>query len=288
MIARDRSHSLESVIALQKALDTSIKADISPNESADNIESHTVTLVGSESPIPFQIVEGKVVANLGEIPPGIGSGIFLTSDFVLTAKHVAGEVKKLQPYLNETFFDTLAEGKIPPQMYHFLIVDSKGTAYFVDPTVPIDSELTDTALLRIISPYKSEPMRYNKFFGEFKPGQKLGIVGALEDYSIKKENTRVISPSQKIDTPDKPFISDCFTCEVAGKPGYSGGPFLTERGEFAGILTKGGPDMIGGSKALNIYHELERESELFVRNVLKGTQRETYIPLAPLVAIGRP
>jgi hypothetical protein len=135
---------------------------------------------------------------------GHGSGVIVSSDTVVTAKHVASHVDK-----------------------RFIVVDQDGVEHEVI-SVSL-SPTQDFATLKVKEPFKIRPAKIS--CKEVQPLEKLYIVGYPMDFDAM---IFVVLASGYYQDGDDGRV---LLAEGTSLPGNSGGPVYNTKGELVGLLT---------------------------------------------------
>ena len=288
MIVPNRERALESIVALQMALDPVKSRRTSAYSSKSLIEQGTVAFIEGEANVTGVAIraDGQFDLNVTRVPQSFASGIFITTDFILTANHAARKIESLHRSIDDKFAEKLERDQnVPHEILKYTVVDSKGNSYLVDPTLYLKDSAHDIALVRVVSQYSPRPRPFRVISKDLSVGQALSVVGAYPlgqpspmEFGISRKFTRLRAVHGNTAVENGEVIKDCFFADLVGGRGYSGGPFMTQFGEFAGILVGGNEQqqVIVGTEFRDIYTMLRSASYYIAKEVISGRHKNIY------------
>ncbi|HLC55723.1 MAG TPA: serine protease [Candidatus Nanoarchaeia archaeon] len=262
-----RVRRLEKIVALNLALEGN-REEISKEESESTIVSNLVSVEGRKS-----IGDGYVDTNKG-------NGLLITTDgFILTAYHI------IEQHLDD--WKKIKDKGIPrwnfrkwakdiEKKYH--VFDQNGNRYPIDITWYAKNSSLDIALIKAIIPRrKPRPIMFRILEDELQSEQVVKLVGLQDDvlsgrYGKVKYN-KINAPNLIFNDGEK-TISDSFLTTVQGGNGMSGGVYITENGELAGIHIYGikNGDILtgdgGGVRMRNVLKLVKKAVYSFNKNYL--------------------
>ena len=248
---------MESILALSEALEGK---DITEQESENNIADNLVSVVGFDGE-PSCHADGSIRVKA----KGACTGLLITTDgFVLTAYHAISlyiddwkRIRKEHPPTEANVNSWLEDVKM-----RYVIVDQNRGVYPIDVTFYARDPFRDIALIKAVNFRKPKPVPFLTATRDLEVDDTIKLLG-LKDQRPHNQYGQVINAStdqeaKYIETGKKVFTYDTFLTDAYAVPGFSGGPFLTSRGEFAGValysqlIGIGEIGHAGGGKVRNI------------------------------------
>lgn len=164
-----------------------------------------------------------------ETEDGIGSGILLDEDLILTNKHVVGDTSVVRVAVKPKSFDKIASQRR---------LEGRVIKY---------DETKDLALVKLNWPIKA---------GSFLPlakSKKLEVASTVhaighprgEYWTYTKGYISQIRPQYQWSSDKKKYKADVIQTQTPINPGNSGGPLISENGELVGVNSFGMPDSPG-------------------------------------------
>ena len=252
---------LLGISPLEEIVDDSRTKLIPDRESEKNIADNLVTVAGinelTETPA------GEVF----EMKGSGGTGLQLTTDgFVLTAYHnIRGyeedwrRINKENPLKKTNVASWMEDMK-----RKYVVVDQQRKAYPIDTTFWATNPAFDIALIKAVTEKRAGAIKFKTMEQDLKVGDEIKLLG-LRDQRMYNQYGRVISSDVEwiADGKEKP---DTFLTDAYGVPGFSGGVFVSTKGEFAGLslyIQRNGTVEIGhagGAKVRNIVNLLKESA----------------------------
>ncbi len=267
MIQENPQAGLESILALNMAMEGNRNRDLTGRESEKNIADNLVTVAGFDG-INERLADGSVNMKSAHS----GTGLLITTDgFVLTAYH------NIQPFEDDwrriNKENPATESNIHSWMkdvtLRYAVIDQKRNIYPIDITGWATNPGLDIALIKALIFKKPKPIEFKVVTSDLKVGDEIKLLG-LRDQKEYNQYGKVIfaSSDAQINHEETGEVTstthDTFLTDAYSVPGFSGGVFTTLHGEFAGLSLYGkgnGNGQIrnaGGAKARNIVNLLKQ------------------------------
>lgn len=261
MIQRTHQEALESIIALNMALEGNRDIDLTEQESERNIADNLVVF-GAYEGIDEELPDGNVNMKL----KAAGTGLLITTDgFVITAYHNIAPFVDDWQRINEEAPPTRENihSWMENMRMRYSIVEQNKKNYPIDPSFLTAIPSLDIALIKAVTFKKPEPINFRVITDDLKVGDQIKLLG-LRDQRAYNQYGKVVSANldaskNHSETGEVELMTyDTFLTDTYGVPGFSGGVFTTLRGELAGlalyIQTNGNENIghAGGAKAQNI------------------------------------
>ena len=274
MILKSIQEGLESLIALNLAIEGNRDKKLTAEESAKNI-SDNIVLITRLYKTPEQNENKTVNLEVDET----GSGMMITTDgWILTAYHnIENNIEEWKRLTNEK------PPEIHPRLWledvakNYIVVDQNKQGYVIDITTSAYDSLLDIALIKAITSEKPAPVKFRIAEKNLRGFGKIELVGMnnLTLYQKQGEITSTFSDA-KIGNHTTGEITriiyDTFVTDAQGMQGISGGVFINPKGELTGmanyaILENGNKyGDAGGAKIKNIVN--------FVKDIIYDKSRK--------------
>ncbi len=228
MFENFRARRLDKIVALNMALEGN-REEISKEESESTIVNNLVS------------VETKIPIGDGYVNIKNGNGLLITTDgFILTAYHIIKKHLDDWRKIKDKGVPRWNFGKWAKDIekkYH--VFDQNGNRYPIDVTWYAKNSSLDIALIKAVIPRKKpRPIRFRVLEDELQPEQVVKLVGLQDGVlsgrygKVKYNNIR--GAALGFGNGEK-TIHDSFLTTVPSDNGMSGGVYITENGELAGI-----------------------------------------------------
>lgn len=201
----DKEIYKEIILALSQALSTNnFDNELSSEESFNNIVRATIKVYCASN---------------------IGTGLLLSEDGIfVTAYHV------IEPYIqNDT--RPLGLARISP----IAQIEFNSNKYSVTEILGLN-RLTDLAMCYANIPNKScKAIKFKTMHAMFSYVNQIINIVSIKNGQTYVQYGRITSPPHSIKRSDGTEIVDAIDTDAYAKPGFSGGPVLTQKGELIGL-----------------------------------------------------
>ena len=289
MIFKDKQQSIDSLVALQMAALQINSADlanrISKLKSRDNIGNNvgfiTIADIRPEDVyISIEAADLSITEKIGFKPIANGNGLFVTDDYFLTTNHA-------KQYLEENSRDVRRgirkrveyARSLPYPFFKYHVRNQGGQTFATDPTFSVSDADNDLALVRVVYSGKPQPNSFRVLHRDIKTGDNLRLM-SFRDGSYHQKFGQVLAPSSSYSPGNGKLHHDIFETDIAGTFGESGGPFVTNNGELAGILSGGNASksLSFGVKTKHIKSFLAKAVYDLAQKVMENRIHDIYIP----------
>lgn len=276
MISQNKKIGLESLTALNKVAKANNDHTLTKQESERNIDYNIISIAH------FTGMQEKDNGYIDMKITGLRSGLLLTKDgWIITAYHNIAhyiddweKIKQQYPPTNNNCEDWLQRVQ-----KKYGIIDQNSDCYPLDITSYISEPSFDIAIIKAVIPKMPEPVRFHYKIDNLKMNENVTLMG-LSNQKVYTGRGKVIAESHDVENGNleirktTPMINDSFVTNAIGFPGLSGGPFMTEGGEFAGTgiyfynnvtPTKG---FAAGAKVCNIMNLIKRAADEGSKNTI--------------------
>ena len=274
MILQSMQQGLESLIALNLAIEGNRDKKLTAEESAKNIRDNLV-LITRLCDVPDQNENETVNLTVDET----GSGMMITEDgWILTAYHnIENNIEEWKRLTKE----------MPPEMHpelwlqdvakNYMVLDQNKQCYMIDITTSTYDPSFDIALIKAMTLRKAAPIRFRIEENDLEHHGKIELLG-IDNQSLYQEQGKITSTFEDMKIGNYATgeitrtIYDTFITDAKGIPGISGGVLMNPEGELAGMANyiirrdskKSGNT--GGAKIKNILN--------FVKNTVYDKSRK--------------
>ncbi len=279
MIQDSKEQGLESLLSFHMALEGNGDESLTIDESERNIYENIVNISLSKKS------KDPTLPNMEIVEKGLSSGLLITTDgFIITAYH------SIQRYENDWL---KIKQENPPNRKNrerwltdikkaYYIIDNDGNRYPIDITLWGRIPRYDIAVIKALIPERPRPIKFRVLEGRLRKGDEVKLFG-IRDEKPYNQYGRVTNENCTSRVEDVGKIENTFETDAVGVRGFSGGVFITMKGELAGLVVcqkkpflSKSLGVVSGSSISNILELIKKTGYRLGKSHFSGKYECTY------------